>query len=97
MELTPAQAAVLRKALLIWFARRRPAAFSVAQVAAVLQVDPILDWSPNPDHIAAEVQFLKDDQLLNLITRPMDATEYFAISPKGQLTYESLPKARGPA
>ena len=77
------QAAFLRKALLAWFCQRAPAAFSIAQVAGIIQISPLADFKPTEADLTTSVQYLVDRGYLKEITMDLDNATYYRPTDKG--------------
>lgn len=82
------QAAFLRKALLAWYCQRTPAAFSIGQVAGIIQISPIADFKPEPADLTASVQYLVDRGYLTEVTMDLDNTTYYRATDKGVDAWE---------
>ncbi len=77
------QAAFLRKAVLRWYAQRSPAAFSIAQIAAILQLSPIADFKATPDDLQTTAQDLLNRGMLKVVTVAMENDLFYTTTPAG--------------
>jgi hypothetical protein len=88
MNLTPEQNEALRKALLIFLAKRQGIRFSLSGLIYNLNEQHTLDFTVEPSCLKQTIAFLEGYHYLMRNPSPMGASETFEVTTEGVLFYE---------